>query len=124
MKRVLLAVSVLSLCLLAGGCTLYFLGSASVSGAVYELSGSDRVAIPGVQVTITSASDPKYTADCPTSLEGLWFSPPLRRDKYTVQFSKENYGKVQITVELRQKGANVVAPDVYLAKLDTGGGGK
>lgn len=121
MKRGLLILLLLLVCAATAGCTFYFGGWGTSSGRVLkDVPGGDATPLPGVQVTYTSVSDPDLVWHGPTDGAGRWTTGWLKIDKYTAKFEHPDCESPEVTVDIRDRGADTPVGDVRLVPKSSG----
>ena len=126
-KRGLLVLLLLLMCVTAAGCTFYFGGWGTSSGQVKEaVPGGAATPLPGVQITYTSVSDPDVVWHGMTGETGCWTTSWLKIDEYEVKFTHPDCEPLEMTVDIRDKGVDnpVPVPWVLLSPKGSGGGDK
>jgi hypothetical protein len=125
MKRVILIFLLLLVCLTAAGCTLYFGGWGTSSGQVLKVvPGEAAIPLPGVKVTYTSISDPDLVWRGQTDETGRWTTYWLKIDRYTAKFDHIDCESLEMTVDVRDKGADTPVGPVLLLPKGSGGNDK
>ena len=125
MKRVILIFLLLLVCLTATGCTLYFGGWGTSSGQVLKVvPGEAAIPLPGVKVTYTSISDPDLVWRGQTDEAGRWMTYRLKIDRYTAKFEHAECESLEMTIDVRAKGADTPVPPVILISKASGSGSK
>ena len=115
MKRGLLIFLLLLVCAATAGCTFYFGGWGTSSGQVLKVVPDGApIALPGVQVTYTSVSDPDLVWRGETDGTGRWTTGWLKIDVYTAKFEHADCESLEMTVDVRDKGADTPVDDVLL----------
>ena len=121
MKRGLLIFLLLLVCAATAGCTFYFGGWGTSSGQVWKVvPGGAATALPGVQITYTSVSDPELVWHGVTGRTGRWTTDWLKIDRYTAKFEHPDCESLEKTVDVRDKGADTPAEDVLLVPKKSG----
>lgn len=104
MRRTVAIIFGLVLCISLAGCTMttYFGGWAKVGGVVVDAESYDPLA--GVQVTLTPHTNPSEKHTFVSDIDGSWkASYWIKRDRYTVVFTLNNYDSVERTEELSER---------------------
>ena len=117
MKRGLLILLLLLVCAATAGCTFYFGGWGTSSGTVFGAVVANEApeALVGVQVTYTSVSDPDLVVwHGVTDETGSWTTSWLKIDRYTAKFEHADCESLEMTVDVRDKGADTPVHDVLL----------
>ena len=115
MKRGLLILLLLFVCAATAGCTFYFGGWGTSSGQVLKaVPGGAATPLSGVQVTYTSVSDSDLVWHGVTDGTGSWTTSWLRIDRYTANFEHSECESLEVTVDLRDKGADTPVGQVLL----------
>ena len=115
MKRGLLILLLLLVCATTVGCTFYFGGWGTSSGQVKEaVPGGAATPLPGVQITYTSVSDPDVVWHGMTGETGCWTTSWLKIDVYTAKFEHPDCESLEMTVDLRDRGADTPVGQVLL----------
>ncbi len=115
MKRGLLILLLFLVCAATAGCTFYFGGWGTSSGQVLKVvPGRAATALPGVQITYTSVSDPELMWHGVTDETGRWTTSWLKIDRYTAMFEHADCESLEMTVDVRDKGADTPVHDVLL----------
>jgi hypothetical protein len=121
MKRGLLILLLLIVCTATAGCTFYFGGWGTSSGQVEkDVPGGVATPLPGVQITYTSVSDPDVAWYGETGDTGCWTTSWLKIDRYTAKFEYPGCESLEMTVDIRDKGADTPAGRVLLAPSESG----
>jgi len=121
MKRGLLILLLLIVCTATAGCTFYFGGWGTSSGQVLKVvPGGAPTALPGVQITYTSVSDPELVWHGVTDETGCWTTSWLKIDRYTATLALEGYATREVDVDVCYKGTDNPVPRVYLVPEKSG----
>ena len=121
MKRGLLILLLLLVCAATAGCTFYFGGWGTSSGQVLKaVPGGAATPLSGVQVTYTSVSDPDVVWHGETGDTGCWTTNWLKIDSYTAKFEHADCESREMTVDIRDKGADTPVGRVLLVPSESG----
>ena len=121
MKRGLLILLLLIVCTATAGCTFYFGGWGTSSGQVLKVvPGGAFTALPGVQITYTSVSDPELVWHGVTDETGCWITGWLKIDRYKALFEHPDCEGLKVDVDVRDKGADTPVGSVPLVPKKSG----
>ena len=76
--------------------------------------GGASTPLPAVQVTYTSVSDPDPVWHGGTDAAGRWMTSWLKIDVYTAKFEHPDCESLEMTVDLRDRGADTPVGQVLL----------
>lgn len=113
MKRGLLIVLLLLVCVTTSGCALklYFGGWATSSGKVV---GPTSEPISGVSIVYTSVSDPSSVYRTVSAVDGTWRTNWLKLDMYTVAFAHPDFAPLELTAYIDDRGVDTPMGTVTL----------